>query len=111
MPWTDVRWTGSEPQATLRVLDAFHMGIVWTLRARGLVPSLGAGGSLVVAALCCLLLASAVISFRDWPGSGGTTTEGTIAMPAPAAKASGRAAAGPSAPAAAVAVAAPPADR
>ena len=26
MPWTDVRWTEREPQATLRVLDAFHHG-------------------------------------------------------------------------------------
>ncbi len=87
------------------------MGIVWTFRGRGLAPSLGAGGSLVVAALCCLLLATAFISFRDWPSGGGTSPGGTITMTPPAAKAAGRAASGPSAPAVAVAVAAPVVDR
>jgi hypothetical protein len=85
------------------------MGIVWTLRRRGLGPSLGAGGSLVVAAVCCLLLATALISFRDWPGRSEAAPGGTIAMPAlsaPAAKAAGRSASGPSAPAVA-AVASP----
>jgi hypothetical protein len=79
------------------------MGNALTFRVRGLVPSLGAGGSLVVAALCCLLLATAFISFRDWPGRGEATSGGTITMPAPPAKAAGRAASGPSSPAAAAA--------
>ena len=73
------------------------------------MPSLGAGGSLVVAALCCLLVASAFISFRDWPGRGDASPGGTITMTPPAAKAAGRAASGPSAPTAAVA--APVVDR
>jgi hypothetical protein len=86
------------------------MGIVWTLRARGLAPSLGACGSLVVAAVCCLLLASALITFRGWPGRGEAPGGGTIALTAPAGKAAGRSGAGPSAPAAAT-VAAPAAAR
>ena len=100
MRWTDVRWTGGEAQATLRVVGRVPMGIVWTLRARGLAPSLGAGGSLVVAVLCCLIFATAVLTFRDWPGRGDASPDGTITMPAPPAKAAGRAASGPSAPAA-----------
>src|SRR5215218_11224788 len=88
------------------------MGIVWTLRARGLAPSLGAGGSLVVAALCCLILGTAVLTFRDWPERGDTSPGGSITMTPPAAKAAGRAASGPSAPfAASVVVAAPARDR
>jgi len=83
------------------------MGIVWTLRARGLAPSLGAGGSLVVAVLCCLIFATAVLTFRDWPGSGDAAPGGTITLPAPPAKAAGRSASGPSAPAASAAAAAP----
>ena len=83
------------------------MGIVWTLRARGLAPSLGAGGSLVVAALCCLLFATALVTFHDWPGRGGTSPGGTITMaPPPSAKVAGRAASGPAAPVA-VSVVAP----
>jgi hypothetical protein len=76
------------------------MGILWTLRARGLVPSLGAGGSLIVAGLCCLLFATALLTFRDWPGRGETAPGGTITMSPPAAKAVGRVASGPVAPAA-----------
>src|SRR5215216_1155796 len=83
------------------------MGIVWTLRGRGLVPSLGAGGSLVVAALCCLLLATALLTFRDWPDRGEASPGGTVTMTPPAAKAAGRAASGPAAPVAATAVTAP----
>jgi hypothetical protein len=71
------------------------MGIVWTLRARGLAPSLGAGGSLVVAALCCLLFATALMTFRDWPGRGEPSPGGTITMSPPAGKAAGRVASGP----------------
>src|SRR6476659_10140152 len=71
------------------------MGIVWTLRARGLAPSLGAGGSLVVAALCCLVFATALLTFRDWPGRGDASPGGTITMSPPAGKAAGRVASGP----------------
>jgi hypothetical protein len=81
------------------------MGIAWTLRARGLVSSLGAGGSLVVAGVCCLLLATALLTFRDWPGRGDSSPRGTIAVPAPAEKAAGRAASGPVAPVAAASTA------
>jgi hypothetical protein len=83
------------------------MGIVWTLRARGLVPSLGAGGSLVVASLCCLLFATALLTFRDWPGAGDASPGGAITMTPPAAKAAGRSASGPSAAAIVPAPAAP----
>jgi len=82
------------------------MGIVWTLRARGLAPSLGAGGSLVVASLCCLLFATALVTFRDWPGRGESSPDGTITMTPPAAKAAGRTLSGPASP---VAVSAAPA--
>src|SRR4051794_5196163 len=105
MRWTDVRWTEGEAQATLRVVGRVPMGIVWTLRARGLAPSLGAGGSLVVASLCCLLFATALISFRDWPGRDGTSPDGTVTLAPPPGKAAGRVASGPSP--AAVAVSAP----
>jgi hypothetical protein len=37
---------------------------------RGLVPSLGAGGSLVAAAVVGVLLLSGVVAFRGWPGAG-----------------------------------------
>jgi hypothetical protein len=85
------------------------MGIVWTLRARGLAPSLGAGGSLIVAALCCLLFATALVTFRDWPGRDEALPGGTVTMTPPAAKVAGRVASGPAAPAAATPVAAAPA--
>jgi len=83
------------------------MGIVWTLRARGLAPSLGAGGSLVVAILCCLIFATGVLTFRDWPGSGDASPGGTVTLTAPPAKAAGRTASGPSAPAASAVAVAP----
>jgi len=84
------------------------MGILWTVRARGLAPSLGAGGSSVVAALCCLLLATALLTFRDWPGRGGGPPDGTVTMTAPAGKAAGRVASGRAAAAVVARAAAPP---
>src|SRR3954451_23890652 len=71
------------------------MGIGWTLRARGLGPSLGAGGSLVVAVLCCLIFATGLLTFRDWPGQGEGSPDGTVTMTVPAGKAAGRSATGP----------------
>jgi len=49
---------------------------------RGLLSSLGAGGSLIAAALAALVLVSGFLAFRDWPG--GRTGDGgpEIAMPA-----------------------------
>ena len=69
------------------------MGIVWTLRARGLAPSLGAGGSLVVAALCCLLLrlGDARLPRLARPRRGLART-GRSRCPCPPRKAAGRAA-------------------
>ena len=71
------------------------MGIVWTLRARGLAPSLGAGGSLVVAALCCLLFATALVTFRDWPGRGELRRAGRSRWRRRRRRPPGRAASGP----------------
>jgi hypothetical protein len=34
------------------------------------MPALGAGGSLVAAALVCVLALSGVVAFRGWPGDG-----------------------------------------
>jgi len=53
---------------------------------------------LVVAALCCLLLATVLLTFREWPGRGEASPGGEVTMTAPAAKAAGRAASGPVAP-------------
>jgi hypothetical protein len=40
--------------------------------ARGVIASLGAGGSLVAAGACLLLLVSAVVAFEGWPDIAGT---------------------------------------
>lgn len=64
-------------------------------RVRGLGYSFGAGGSLVVAALCCLVFVSAMLAFRDWPQRGESSPDGSISMRVPAAKASGRSVADP----------------
>lgn len=78
-------------------------------RVRGLAYSFGAGGSLVVAALCCLVFVSAMLAFRDWPQRGEASPDGSISVRVPDAKAAGRSVSGPvtvaSAPAAAAAAA------
>jgi len=68
------------------------MGIVWIIRARGLAPSLGAGGTIVAAGLCCLLFVSALLTFRSWPSDGGPGSDGSLLVRVPEAKAAGRAA-------------------
>ena len=65
------------------------------LRVRGLAPSVGAGGSLVVAGLICLIGVSAMLAFRSWPGTDAGRPEGSLSLRTPAEKASGRAARGP----------------
>jgi hypothetical protein len=76
------------------------MGIGWIIRARGLAPSIGAGGTIVVAVLCCLVFVSALLTFRSWPSGGGGRSEGALQLRVPEAKAAGRTEARP-APAAA----------
>jgi hypothetical protein len=66
------------------------MGIVWIIRARGLAPSVGAGGTIVAAGLCCLLFVSALLTFRSWPSDGGPGSDGSLLVRVPEAKAAGR---------------------
>ena len=89
---------------------AMPVGIGWIIRARGLAPSIGAGGTIVVAALCCLAFVSALLTFRSWPSAGGGRGEGSLQVRVPEAKAAGRTAARP-APVVAAARVAPAARR
>src|SRR4051794_10781939 len=88
MRWTDVRWN---PLA--------GCSLIIGMRARGFVPSAGAGASLVAAGLVCLAVLSAMLGFDRWPGTAKGDDEGTLALRIPAAKAAGAgagaAAAGP----------------
>ncbi|MEA2310117.1 MAG: hypothetical protein QOE28_85 [Solirubrobacteraceae bacterium] len=63
-----------------------RVGIVPNPRGKGLAPSLGAGGSLIVAGLCCLLAVSAMLAFRGWPGTDRGHSDGHLSLRAPAAK-------------------------
>jgi hypothetical protein len=65
------------------------------LRVRGLLPSVGAGGSLIVAGLICLVGVSAMLAFRSWPGTDAARPDGSLSLRTPDAKAAGRAAPGP----------------
>jgi hypothetical protein len=57
------------------------------LNLRGLFPSLGAGGSLIAAALCALAVFGGTLAFRgDSPGTA-EANDGSIALPAGAVKA------------------------
>jgi hypothetical protein len=69
--------------------------IVSKLRARGLAPSVGAGGSLILAAVCCVLAVSAMLAFHGWPGREAGPGDGQLVLRTPAGKAAGRSAAGP----------------
>src|SRR3954468_520048 len=50
---------------------------------RGLVPSLGAGGSLVGAALVAVAVLSSIVAFQGWPDAGAAAREGTLTLGAP----------------------------
>jgi hypothetical protein len=56
---------------------------------------MGAGGSLIAAGVVSLLLFSSLLAFRAWPDGTPVRPDGSYALSAPAAKADGRAAAGP----------------
>src|SRR4051794_12724002 len=84
MRWTDVRWN---PLAGWSLIIA--------MRARGFVPSAGAGPSLVAAGLVCRAIASALLAFDGWPGTAKDDDEAPPPPPTPAAKAAGAAATGP----------------
>src|SRR3954451_22043308 len=81
---------------------AMPVGFGWMIRARGLAPSVGAGGTIVGAGLGALLFVSALLTFRAWPERDGPRSDGSLSLRVPALKAAGRAAVGrPAAPAAA----------
>src|SRR5688500_3835835 len=82
---------GSSDASGIRTRVA-HMA---RLRVRGLAPSVGAGGSLVVAGLICLIGVSAMLGFRGWPATDTARPDGSLSLRTPVAKASGRAAPGP----------------
>ena len=65
------------------------------MRAREVVPSVGAGGSLIAAGIVCMLLFSSLLAFRAWPDRVPARPDGSATLRAPAAKADGRAASGP----------------
>ena len=56
---------------------------------------MGAGGSLVVAGLICLIAVSAMLGYRGWPGTDAARPDGSLSLRTPEAKAGGRAASGP----------------
>ena len=70
---------------------AMPVGIGWIIRARGLAPSIGAGGTIVVAGLCALLFVSALLTFRAWPERDGSRPDGALSLRVPELKAAGRA--------------------
>ena len=69
----------SHPAGSRRMRD----GIRLELRARGLAPSLGAGGSLVVASLCCLILRSAMLPSATGPAAATRRPDGTVTLRRP----------------------------
>jgi hypothetical protein len=71
---------------------AMPVGIGWIVRARGIAPSLGAGGTIIVAGLCCLVFVSSLLTFRSWPSGGGSGADGSLLVQVPEAKAAGRSA-------------------
>src|SRR5918997_1076179 len=64
-------------------------------RTRGLGPSVGAGSSLVGAGLVCLIAVSAMLAYRDWPGTEAGRPDGRLIVRVPDGKVDGRAASGP----------------
>jgi hypothetical protein len=78
--------SSSDPPGT----SGLPVGIGSIIRARGLAPSIGAGGTIVVAVLCCLVFVSALLTFRSWPGDDGPSADGSISLQVPRLKAEGR---------------------
>ena len=95
MLWTDVRWTAGEAQATVRAVR-MRCGIRIDMAGAGTRLQRGAGGSLVVAALCCLRLRRRRCS-RSATGPARATPGPTAASRCAcrAGKAAGRVASGP----------------
>jgi hypothetical protein len=52
------------------------------MRRAGLLPSMGAGGSLVAAGVVVALLGSALLAFDDWPVGAARGADGTATLPA-----------------------------
>jgi hypothetical protein len=65
------------------------------MRAREFVSSVGAGGSLIVAGLVCLVFFTSLLAFRGWPDAAPASPDGSAELRTPAAKADGRLASGP----------------
>ncbi|MGH2946470.1 MAG: hypothetical protein ACRDPC_09475, partial [Solirubrobacteraceae bacterium] len=65
------------------------------MRLRGLLSSLGAGGSLIAAGLVALALVGGIIAFRGWSGGSADDEAGTLAMPATTERARTASAPGP----------------
>jgi hypothetical protein len=62
---------------------------------RGILPSLGAGTSLIVAGVLCLAVISSIIAFRGFPGLGPEAARPPVRLVAPAAEGRGRSAPAP----------------
>lgn len=62
---------------------------------REFVSSVGAGGSLIVAGLVCLVFFTSLLAFRGWPDAAPASPDGSAELRTPAAKADGRLASGP----------------
>jgi hypothetical protein len=61
-----------------------------TMGRRGILPSLGAGTSLIVAGVIGLAIVSSIIAFRGFPGLGPDVARPPLQLPAPAADGDGR---------------------
>ncbi len=59
---------------------------------RGILPSLGAGTSLIVAGVLCLAVISSIIAFRGFPGLGPGAERPPVRLATPAADGTGRSA-------------------
>jgi hypothetical protein len=53
---------------------------------RGWLSGLGAGGSLVLAVVCALVMVSGLIAFRGWPGGDAGVVDADVTLPAPPAR-------------------------
>jgi len=62
---------------------------------RGILPSLGAGTSLIVAGVLCLAVISSLIAFRGFPGLGPDAARPPVRLATPAADGTGRRAPAP----------------
>src|ERR671931_2849993 len=67
----------------------------WVVGRRGILPSVGAGTSLIVAGVLCLAVISSIIAFRGFPGLGPGAARPPVRLVAPAADRTGRSAPAP----------------